>query len=135
MVGIVVARIVRHKNLLLAVVALSLLWVRWRTATFDPHHARHDAAVEFCESLEPQLEAYRRASGAYPEAIPKEWLADRRIPELIDLDGFYQPSPGRNAYVLRFRDVSTCILPVPCDGTYAFEGSATTTGHWLQDAG
>lgn len=58
-------------------------------------------AKKFCELLMPKIETSKNSSGSYPEAVDPTWLADSKIPALIETNHFHL-SDG-DYYFLRFR--------------------------------
>lgn len=47
------------------------------------------AAVRFCESLIPKIEAARAELGQYPVRPDSNWWMGRKVPSLIDTNQFY----------------------------------------------
>jgi len=61
-------------------------------------------AKAFCESLLPNIQKARSASGSYPVKVDAEWWTGRQVPALVRTQDFYL-SDG-STFLLRFRDPS-----------------------------
>ncbi len=85
---------------LLALLALSPISpLYWWLAHIYYEPAKREA-MQFCESLTPQIETSRRETGTYPSAADPAWLRGRRIPKLIRPKHFYMPTA--TSYILYF---------------------------------
>ena len=83
--------------ILIIIFAISLKW----TLNDNNYEAR-----DFGSQFIPQLRAYKKEHGCYPDKFPELWLIGKEIPELIDLDFFYYrfDRNGECHYLLRFED-------------------------------
>jgi hypothetical protein len=96
----------RFGRILLTVVGFLALLVISTRGLWQIRHAYYEpkkqAAMRFCESLIPMIEAARQREGKYPATLDPKWLEGRRIPDLVRAQDFYIADGKR--YLLRIRN-------------------------------
>jgi hypothetical protein len=71
----------------------------WKLAQIY-NEPRKQAAMRFCESLVPLINAVKAQNGRYPETINPDWFKGKKVPDIIRLKHFYTAYP--DSYILYF---------------------------------